>query len=84
MKISQTIITIICAAVGSWITIAVSAGAIVNEVHQNTTNYQEHHKRLERLETFIIDFSISQAETRSDVKYIKEQINDIHYSRGSK
>ncbi len=84
MKIPQTIITILCAAVGSWITIAYSSGAIISEVKQNTLNFQENKKRIEKLEEFLINSSISQAEIRSDLKYIKEQINDLHNSSRSK
>jgi hypothetical protein len=83
MKISQTIITILCAAIGSWITIVYASGAIVAEVKQNTINFQDNKKRIEKLEDFLINTSINQAEIRSDLKYIKEQINDLHNSSRS-
>lgn len=84
MRINQTIITLLCSAIGSWITIVYASGALVNEVKQNTSSLQQQNKRIERLEEFILNFSISQAETRNDVRYIKEQLSDIHNSSRSK
>ncbi len=84
MRVNQTVITLLCSAIGSWITIVYASGALVNEVKQNTNTIQDSRKRIEKLEEFLITSSINQAEIRNDLKYIKEQINDLHNSSRSK